>query len=75
MVISVQQKKKFAFALDFEKKKVFNLFLKQPMESSGSRKSSGSEFQTVGEAWKKPRGPIVDSIDLIDHDQILFWDQ
>ena len=29
------------------------------MESTGSRKSSGSEFQTVGEAWKKPRGPIV----------------
>ena len=59
MVISVQQKNQFAFALDFEKRKVFNLFLKQPMESSGSRKSSGSEFQTVGEAWKKPRGPIV----------------
>ena len=32
------------------------MFLKQPMESTGSRKSSGSEFQTVGEAWKKPRG-------------------
>ena len=29
------------------------------MESSGSRKLTGSEFQTVGEAWKKPRGPIV----------------
>ena len=29
------------------------------MESSGSRKSLGSEFQTVDEAWKKPRGPIV----------------
>ena len=43
----------------WEKRKVFSLFLKIPMESSGSRRSSGSEFQTAGEAWKKPRGPIV----------------
>ena len=28
------------------------------MESSGSRRSSGNEFQAAGEAWKKPRGPI-----------------
>ena len=35
------------------------MFLKLPMESSGSRRSLGSEFQTAGEAWKKPRGPIV----------------
>ena len=35
------------------------MFLKQPMKSSGTRKLLGSEFQTVGEAWKKPRGSIV----------------
>ena len=35
------------------------MFLKQPIESSGSRRSSGSEFQIAGDAWKKPRGSIV----------------
>ena len=39
--------------------KVFNLFLKRSMKSSGSRRSSGTEVQIAGEAWKKPWGPIV----------------
>ena len=30
----------------WEKRKVFNLFLKLSMESSGSRRSSGSEFKS-----------------------------
>ena len=34
------------------------MFLKLPMESSGSRRSSGSEFQNAGEVWKKPRGQL-----------------
>ena len=43
----------------WEKRKFFSLFLKIPMESSGSRRSSGGELQTAGKVWKKPRGPIV----------------
>ena len=41
------------------KKEGFQFVPEQPIESSGSRRSSGSEFQIAGDAWKKPRGPIV----------------
>ena len=48
------KKQKTNFKL--EKKGKFSICSwNRPMESSGSRRSSGSEFQNAGEAWKKPR--------------------